>query len=124
MDQSCHVTWDQRKIWYIYIYVYSPQSFKIRNEERIKTAAGNREDVKNINEKAQKKAKEKQKMQREKEEGRLKEEDKKKTADKDRDKSCEKRQNTNADEEMRKKLENDGEDVPSGKAVNVNNIFS
>jgi len=80
--------------------------------------------VKNINEKAQKKAKEKQKMQREKEEERLKEEDKKKTADKDRDKSCEKRQNTNADEEMRKKLENDGEDVPSGRAINVNIIFS
>ncbi len=64
----------------IYIYVYSPQSFKKRNDERIKTAAGNREDVKQMNEKlrkAQKKAKEKEEMEREKEEERLKEEEKK-----------------------------------------------
>ena len=65
----------------IYIYVYSLQSFKKRNDERIKTEAGNREDVKQMNEKlrkAQNKAKEKEKMEREKEEERLKEEEEKK----------------------------------------------
>jgi len=89
----------------VYIYVYSPQSFKKRNDERVKTAAGNREDVKY--EKAQKaQKKEKEKMLREKEEERLKEE-KKKKGDEYRDKRYEKRQSVYNNWEMSKRLEND-----------------
>ena len=81
-----------------------------RNEERKKTAAGNREDVQSKNEKAQKK----EKM--------LKEDKKKK--DEERDKRAEKRESNANDREFSKRLENDGEDVPSGRAVKINIIFS
>ncbi len=61
-------------------------------------------------------------MRKKKEEERLNAEKKKK--DEARYKRAEKRESNAYDREFRKRVENDGEDVPSGKAVNVNNIFS